>query len=65
MKSFLPEGTHSNITEASVLRRFAKKIKHAALNCGAAGGNARTAYFDALKRAAEWEAYRRNHPRVG
>lgn len=63
MQTFLPQGTHRNVTEARVLRGFAKNIEHAALHCGPAGGGARTAYFDALKRAAQWEEYRRCHPR--
>lgn len=62
-RSFLPEGTSLVITEASILRRFAKNIEHAALNCGSAGGYARQAYFDALRRADAWDDYRAANPR--
>ncbi len=50
-RSFLPEG--SKVSEASVLRRFADNISHAAHLGTRAAEPYRRAYHDALKRADE------------
>lgn len=51
----LPAGTKRSVTEASVLRGFARNIELAAHLPGAAARPYRLAYYDALRRARQAE----------